>query len=256
MRADAPCAEVRSGACRPLRNWRMHWRTSFSGTNSGRRCWRFGNDARRRRGQRLQRRSILDEEAEHEPFRTSGAWGKQPRPPLPPERLAHLLIRRPRLPPRRWRVKPDASESIGHRQVGDIDTAHAVAPYVARKVAHWWNPSLSKMPIPLGPERVRLIGEIQRVDDRAALPAVIARGLRSRTRICIVRHVAQPCAGGVDWIDVERQMSDLRRRPATRAPRQPARLCGLCLARSARSASDRPVPRSASRARPGCTRAQ
>jgi hypothetical protein len=162
----------------------------FSGASSGRRRRRFGDNARGRHRLRLQGRRVLDEEAEHEAIAMSGARRQQPRPPLPPERLAHFLIRRPSLPPGRWRVEPDASESIGHRQVGDLDTTHAVAPDVAGEVTQRRNPSLGKMPIPLRPERVRLIGEIEGVHDGAALPAVVARRLRSGSWVCVVRHVA------------------------------------------------------------------
>jgi hypothetical protein len=157
------------------------------------------------------RRLVGDEEAEHEPFGTSRARCKQPRPALPPQRLAHLLIRRPRLPARRWRCKVDASESVVRREVSNRELTHSVAPEIARKLMQRWYPPFREMAIPLGPQRVPLIGEVQGVDDLASLPPVVARRLRPKARIGVVRNVTQPRAGGADRIDVERQ----RRSPQT-----------------------------------------
>jgi len=76
---------------------------------------------------------------------------------------------------------------------------------------HRWYPPLGEMAVPLGPERVPVVGEIEHVDDLAVLPAVVAWRPGPRPRISAVRHVTQPRARGVDRIDVESQ----RRSPQT-----------------------------------------
>lgn len=63
------------------------------------------------------------------------------------------------------------------------------------------------MPVPLGPERVLCFGEVERVDDLTVLPAVVAGRPRTDARVGGVGKVTQPCAGRVDWVDVERQLA-------------------------------------------------
>lgn len=132
-------------------------------------------------------------------------------PHLPPERFAHVLIGRPTFAARCRRVKPNTRESVRSAEIGDVKPAHSVAPDISRKLAHWWYASLGEMAIPLGPERVLRVGEVESVDDVAALPAVIAWRLRPNARVGAVRNVTQPDAGGVDRIDIECQ----RARPQT-----------------------------------------
>jgi hypothetical protein len=72
---------------------------------------------------------------------------------------------------------------------------------------HRWYAPLGQVAVPLSPEGLLLIGEVEGVDDLAALPAVVARRLRSDTRVSEVRDVTQPRSGGVNRIDLERQRS-------------------------------------------------
>lgn len=54
--------------------------------------------------------------------------------------------------------------------------------------------ALGEVPVPLGPQSVVGVGEVEGVDDLAALPAVVAWRLRPGMRIRAVRNVAQPGA--------------------------------------------------------------
>lgn len=67
------------------------------------------------------------------------------------------------------------------------------------------------MPIPLRPQRLLLVGEVESIDDVAPLPAAVAWRLRAELRVSPVRDVTQPDAGGIDRIDMECQ----RPRPQT-----------------------------------------
>ncbi len=63
----------------------------------------------------------------------------------------------------------------------------------------------SEVTVPFGREGRLVIREGERVDDTAALPASVARRLRSDVRIRAVRDVAESLAGRIDRDDVERQ---------------------------------------------------
>jgi hypothetical protein len=69
----------------------------------------------------------------------------------------------------------------------------------------WREPSLSKMSIPLGPQRGVLVGQVHRIHDSTALPAAVAGRNRSLRRIRAAWDVAQPRAFDVKRIDVEQQ---------------------------------------------------
>lgn len=68
-----------------------------------------------------------------------------------------------------------------------------------------WNASLGEVAVPLGPQRVRAVREIKRVDNLAPLPPVVARRLRPSMRVRCVRNLPQPRPSRVDGIDVECQ---------------------------------------------------
>jgi hypothetical protein len=82
-----------------------------------------------------------------------------------------------------------------------------VTPYVSGKLIHRWYAPLGQVAVPLSPKGLLLVGEVEGIDDLAALPAVVARRLRSDARVSEVRDVTQPRTGGVNRIDVERQRS-------------------------------------------------
>jgi hypothetical protein len=61
--------------------------------------------------------------------------------------------------------------------------------------------------VPLSPKDLLLIGEVEGVDDLAALPAVVASWLRPNAWVSSVGDVIQPRSGGINGIDVERHRS-------------------------------------------------
>lgn len=82
-----------------------------------------------------------------------------------------------------------------------------MTPHVSGKLLHRWDAPLGEVAIPLSPEGLLLICEVEGVDDLAALPAVVAWWLRPKAWVGEVWDVTQPRAGGINRIDVERQRS-------------------------------------------------
>ena len=177
----------------------------MSGAHAGRRRRWLANDARRWQRSCREAGWVFGEQAEDEAIRSRGARSKQPGPSLSPERLTDLLVGGPALAARSGRAEADASEPVGGAEIGDLDPSHAVAPKVARELVQGWYAPLGQVPVPLGPEGLLCIGEVERVDDLAVLPAVVAGRSRTDTRVGGVGKVTQPGAGRVDRVDVERQ---------------------------------------------------
>jgi hypothetical protein len=59
------------------------------------------------------------------------------------------------------------------------------------------------MAIPLSPQRALHIGEIESVDDGAALPTAVTWRPRPNARVSAVGNVTQPRPGGVNRIDIK-----------------------------------------------------
>jgi len=127
------------------------------------------------------------------------------------ERFADVLTGRPAFAAWCRQREPDACESVCFAEICHVERSHAVTPDVSRKLLHRWNAPFGEVAIPLSPERLLLIGEVEGIDDVAALPAVVARRLWPSAWVSAVRDLTQPRAGGVGRIDVERQ----RGRPQT-----------------------------------------
>jgi hypothetical protein len=64
-----------------------------------------------------------------------------------------------------------------------------MTPHVAEKLLHRWYAPLGEMAIPLSPQGLLLICEVEGVDDLAALPAVVAGWLRPEARVSEVRDL-------------------------------------------------------------------
>jgi len=91
-------------------------------------------------------------------------------------------------------------------RVATLENAgHTVAPHIARHLPCRRQPALCQLAIPLRPERVLALRQIEGVNDEATLPAVISGRLGPRAWIRTMGDVTQPRAGGVDSRDVERQ---------------------------------------------------
>jgi hypothetical protein len=79
------------------------------------------------------------------------------------------------------------------REVGDLEPwLDRPRPEIAWHLLVRGDAGLGEMPIPLGPHRGLIAGEIEGVDGRAPLPAVIRRGKAPRQRIGAVDRVAPP----------------------------------------------------------------
>lgn len=178
---------------------------AISCAHSGGKRWRLGDETRGWDWHRRQARRIFDEETEHDALGAGGTRRDEPGPAFAPERFTHRLRRRPGPPARcRW-ADTDTGEAVGRREVGDVEPRHSVAPLIARKLVHGRYATFGEMPVPLSPQRVLLLGEVESVDGLATLPAVVAGRLRPKARVRVVRNVAQPGACRADRIDVECQ---------------------------------------------------
>lgn len=110
-------------------------------------------------------------------------------PALLPERFADVLIRRPSFPPWRRQCQADACESVRITEIGHVERLHFVTPDVTRKLPHRWYAPLGEVAIPLRPKRLLIVGEIEGVNNVAALPAVVALRLRPEPWVSEVRDV-------------------------------------------------------------------
>ena len=174
-----------------------------SRAHSGRRHRRRGNDTWWRDGVGWRDRWFLDKQAEHDAIGSGGAGRQKPMPPLPPEGFTHVLIGGPTLPARRRWAEAHTGEPVSGREIGNVEPRHLVAPHVARQLVHGRYAPLGEVPVPLRPERILFVAQVESVDDIAALPPVVARRLRPSARVRFVRKVTQPCANSLGCIDVE-----------------------------------------------------
>ena len=76
-------------------------------------------------------------------------------------------------------------------------------PKVAWELLQRWQSPFGEMAVPLGPQGLFVGCQVERVDGRAALPAIVVRRLRSQVRIGAVRDLSQPLAAGVDCVGLE-----------------------------------------------------
>jgi hypothetical protein len=182
-----------------------------SGAHPNRRHRGLSHDAGRRKRLRGKGGRVFDEEAEHESIGTCRTRCEDPMPPLLPQRLADGLIGGPSGATWCRQCEPDACESVCIAEIRHIQRVYSVAPDVSRKLVHRGYPTLREVAIPLSPERVLVVGEVEGVDDVAALPAAVARWPRPRVWIGAVRNLTQPRASGVNRNGIERQ----RARPQT-----------------------------------------
>jgi hypothetical protein len=105
------------------------------------------------------------------------------------------------------RIQADPRKLRRLAEVGDLDVPHPMPPDVPGQLPQRRDSALSQMSVPLRPKRRLVLCEIEGIDDRATLPAVVARRVRASARIRTVRDLTQPPAGGRDGVDVERQVS-------------------------------------------------
>jgi len=160
-----------------------------SGAHPGR--WRrwLGHDGRRWDRLSGQDERILNKEAENEAIGSCCTRRKKPIPPVLPECFADVLVARPCFPAWSWEGQANAGESGRVAEIGDLERPDPVMPHVAGKLLHRWYAPLGEVAIPLSPQGLLLICEVEGVDDLAALPAVVAGRLRPEARVSEVRDV-------------------------------------------------------------------
>lgn len=166
---------------------------------------RRGRPAHRPGARRRGTSTILPaEQAQHTVLRSCRTWRDQPRPVFSCQLFAHRLEGWPTLSPWARNAEPDASQLLVRREVGnrhlDRPPPEGAGQGVGRR-----DSVLGQVAIPLRPGRALLIGEIQRLHDRAPLPAVVGRQDMDRQRCCADGCVAKPAAGDSDRIDVQGQ---------------------------------------------------
>jgi hypothetical protein len=61
------------------------------------------------------------------------------------------------------------------RQIGYYFDIDLPCPQLAWHLRKWWNRSLGEVAVPLGPGSLLAVGQVEGVDDIAALPAVVWR---------------------------------------------------------------------------------
>ena len=181
----------------------------MSGSHPLWRRGRLGDRSRWAERRRRQARAIANEETENAAFRSRGTGREQALPALAPERFAHALIGAPGAAAGSGRVKADLRQPVGVAQVGNAQRRNAKAPHVARQGVQRRQAAFGEVAIPLGPERLLVTRQVQRIYDRAALPAVVLGRDGPPSRIGAVGNVAQPGARRIECPQFERQ----RRRP-------------------------------------------
>jgi hypothetical protein len=174
-------------------------------THPGWRDWRLHDDARW--CDRLSRRDVffVEEEAKHTPIGPGRARGKKPAPSLLPKLFTDVLTRRPSSAAWPRQCEADARESARITEIGHLEPSSSVTPHISWELLHRRYASFREVAIPLRPEGLLVVSEVERVDDIAPLPAAVAWWLRPKAWISAVRDLTQPRTCRVDRIDIECQ---------------------------------------------------
>jgi hypothetical protein len=107
------------------------------------------------------------------------------------------------LPGRRGRdrgLEPDRRQPICAAEVRDLN-GNTPAMVVMGHPRPRRHRVLRQPSVSLGDDRARSVGEIERTDCRATLPAAVSRGIREAERRRPVRGVANPLADDGDSLD-------------------------------------------------------
>jgi len=157
-----------------------------------------------------------DEHGEYEAGGTSRAGGDESTPAVLVELLAHGLVGMPSSSPRSGHAEANSGESSGIGEVGNLQGRDLVAPQVARQRAGRRDGCFGEVAIPLGPDASLVFSEVQGVEDRAALPSVIAGRAGASEWVDSSWDVAPPPTSDRRRVDIEGQPGGLRRRRGTR----------------------------------------
>jgi hypothetical protein len=145
-----------------------------SGPHPGRRRGRLAHDPRptNRAGRENARTS--DEEAEDQSIDSRCARRDETRPSLTPERLADLLERSPAGTPGHRQCEAHTGQASRIAKISRLEAGYSVAPHIAWQLSHGRQATLGQLAIPLRPERVLAVREVESVNNGATLPAAIS----------------------------------------------------------------------------------
>jgi hypothetical protein len=119
---------------------------------------------------------LVAEQAENLALWASGAWCEQSGPALYREPLPDALVGVPGGSARGGRLEADLGEVLRGGEVGDLDV-YLPGPQLTGHLRERRDHALGEVAILLRPGGLVGVCEIERVDDVAALPAVIRRWL-------------------------------------------------------------------------------
>ena len=144
-----------------------------SGPHAGRRRGRLAHDPRPTNRAGREKARTSDEEAEDQSIGSRCARRDETGPPLAPERLADFLERSPAGPPGH-RQRESHTGKVGRiAKISRLDAGYSVAPHITRQLSRGRQSTLGQLAIPLRPERVLPVRQVESVDDNATLPAVV-----------------------------------------------------------------------------------
>lgn len=175
--------------------------------------------------------------------RSGGRADEQPVVALVVQRVSNLLTHWPLLLGRPRRRKADTSQAcvvVKQRHPVQVD---APPPQISRDRIHRRKPGARQCPIPLGPRRIRLVGEIPGRDGSTLLPAAVGRFGRQIERVAAVRDMSDEEV--VDAASVDVELGHATRRACLRAKQRAATRCDSRLPVSHRPDADRRDARSA-----------
>jgi hypothetical protein len=109
--------------------------------------------------------------------------------------------------PGRGGGQPDPREAGSVREVGHLDVDLPL-PQVPGQLLVRWQPPLGQVPVPLGPCRRIVHGQIEGVHVVAALPSVVGRRIPVGEGRSAGVGMPDPTARDADRVDVERQALD------------------------------------------------
>jgi hypothetical protein len=145
---------------------------------------------------------ILTEQAKHKCRRARGGGRQQSAPTLCPQPMAYTLKHRPLESTRLGNRETNPRKAPGVGKVRDAIEVDLPSPEITRQGSHRRNTRLRKEAIPLCPHGGFAVAEVERIDDRASLPAVIRRILRQIEHIATARDVTPPKTRDVYCVNI------------------------------------------------------
>jgi hypothetical protein len=157
-----------------------------------------------------------EEHGEDEAGGVGCAGGDESTPAVVVELLAHDLVGMPSSSPRSGHAEANSGESGGIGDVGHLEGRDLIAPQVARQRTGRWDGRFGEVAVPLGPDASLVFGKVQGVDERSALPSVVAGRAGASEWVDSGWDVAPPPPGDRRRVDVEGQPGGFRQRRGIR----------------------------------------